>query len=286
MAEPFYKPPWLDRIRFIGKYYISGCEAPWGIYAESALPAVKRTLLVFVDISIDQVIKEFFRPKGLRSRRHGRKGWKSRGRRGGIPDIDELVAKGLPGKDDYYNRRYGVGTAVFYVIDDVIDRVEWTVLLLEMVDDITYSSLLGAMEWNSNKCEQIRRMWRRGRYHVEGGAGPTWEPVGAGPIIYNYGIGSPHDEVFYLPAGTFSCTFGAKIKAPSGERQVRLRFRQIESPYKIYTEGGPFTAPQSENGDALINAVIQGPTGVVIEGAEDGGFWDINYSDLCILEVL
>lgn len=286
MQQPHYKPPWIDRIRFIGKYYISGCEAPIGIYAEMAQPAAKRIALVFTTLSVAEIVKEFFRPRGLRSRRHGRKGRKSRGYRGGIPDPNELIGDRLPGKYDYWNRSYGLGTRIFYVVDDVIDRVLWTAFLLEMADDLVYSTLLGVMEWNPDKCANIRRMWRRGGYRVEGGAGPVWEPVEAGPTIYNYGINSPQSSLFFLPEGTFTCTFGAKLQAPSGQRKVTLRFRQIEAPYAVYAETPEIDVLTSENTDAVLQATITGPTGVVIEGKEDGGFWDINFCDLSVLEIL
>ena len=72
-------PSWLDQINTVVKFIDNPCDAPWAVYFETALAPAGRALLTLLTFGLDDVIRGFARPKGLRSGRHGRRGKRSSG---------------------------------------------------------------------------------------------------------------------------------------------------------------------------------------------------------------
>lgn len=281
-----FTPPWLDKVKFIAKYYISGCEAPLGVYAEKAVPQAKETVMILTTLGAADIVKEIFRPKGLRSMRHGRKGRKSRGGGGGIPDFDQMTAKVLREDLNLPRIAYSIPAAVFYVVDDVIDRIVYTVMITEMLTDLVYESLLGVLEVDKNFCPNIRRMWRTGDFSVQGNPGGAWGALNCGALRYKVGIISDTPFTFALPKGQFSVTLGVKMIAPASDCTVQFRFKNPLPPFQDYalTEGVFVGADNSV--DQIVNCEITGPANVAVQYREDGSFWDVIRSDLMVLEII
>lgn len=284
--QPNVKPSWLDRIEFIGRYVLSGCEAPAGVYAEAALPAAANIIPLFLGLSVDDFVKEMFRPKGLRSKRHGRKGRKSgRGPRG-IPDPNELAGRGVSAELGLADRSYGVPTRAFYVISDGIDRIDWTVALVEAADELVYTTLLGVLQHQGNQCPNLRRLWRQGGHAVNGGVGPQWQPISGGALKYAVGISSPIGSLLFLPEGRFSITLGLKASAPNGQVDVEIIMSEAGNRSNRFASSGWLNIPKPGTTDFLLNCQVRGPVGVAIEAQHSGEFWDTENCDLMVLEIL
>lgn len=242
--------------------------------------------MVFTSLSLRDIIKEFFRPKGLRSQRHGRKGRKFRRAPRGIPDPNEMIAKRLVENTAFNRRKYGMPTQIFYVVDDVIDRITWTVCLIEMADDLIYNTLIGVLEHEGEKCPNLGRLAMRGGYHVEGGAGPQWQSVGLGAVQYAIDIAHGGGAVIFMPDGSYSYSFGAKVIAPSHPLMLRLRLLRTGGGGGVLEMTDWIQVKENETTDIIIHATIEGPATVTLQAEHDGGFWDVAQSDLAVLEIL
>lgn len=282
MPQP---PDWLSLVKFVTKYYISGCERPWSMYAEAATDTSKDIAMAFLSLSVTDIVKEFFRPKGLRSKRHGRKGSKSRGVTGGIPDPNEMVAKSVRADLGLEPPKYRLGNAVFYVVDDVFDRVTWTVALFEMASDLIYSTLLGVLEADNSFCPQIARLGRRCGFGVEGGPGPEWEPLNMLQEKFKVGIISDNGFTCRVPEGQFVATLGVKMRRSSGSGGLRIRIRTTDVPTKVIAESPSVIAPFETWTDLLCSGEVKGPVGLAWEVSVNGGFADTLVGDLVVLEI-
>lgn len=264
---------------------MSGCEAPWGAYAEFAVPQSKEILMVFSALSVRDIVKEFFRPRGLRSKRHGRKGRKSRGRAGGIPDPNEMWGKRLVENTDFNRRKYGTPTRIFYAVDDVIDRVTWTLTLVEMSTDLIYESLLGVMEHNGGNCDTLRRMWRKGNNRVEGAPLGNWHPYTCGPVQYIKGVSSPNGAIIFNIGGLLSVTLGSSITSYVQNTKVQVRFRNLDPPFQVYDVTDWIQVGPGINAEFVLNTQINSSQSVGIEARETVGFFDVIHDDLMVLDI-
>lgn len=256
------------------------------MYAEAAVPASKRIFMVFTGLSVQDMVKEFFRPQGLRSSRHGRKGNKARTRGGGIPDPNERVAKNLRSALDVQPPKYRLPNAALYVASDVADRLAWTVALLEMSEDLIYSTLLGVLEGDPKFCPNLGRLHRAAGFSVEGVPGMAWHPVNMPILHYKVKVISDNEVTIRVPEGTYSVTLGFKATAPSGDIPVQARMIRTISGYPPLAVSDWTTVPQGSTADFLLNAVVEGPMGITWEVREDGSFFDILEADLIALEVV
>ncbi|MGL5733670.1 MAG: hypothetical protein ACRCYS_02295 [Beijerinckiaceae bacterium] len=281
-----FVPDWITKVRFLANYYLSGCSAPWGAYAEKAQPQALETVMILTTLSAADIVKEFFRPQGLRSARHGRKGRKSRGSVGGIPDPNEMFARTLRGDLDFNGIKYNLPTAVFYVVDDVIDRIFYTVLIVELATDIAYEAVLGLLEVDKTFCPSIGRMWRTNGFLQEGGPATGWQNMGQGSLRYTVKVFSPNQFIFGIDNGTYSITMGARITSARFNTRVKFRIQTVAPLIKTWAESDWIEVRMGETSDVIINAVIEVDCGVVIEYIDEGGFWEVVRSDLMVLEIV
>lgn len=265
---------------------MSGCEAPWSLYAEKAIPQSKEILLAFLGLSSTEIVKEFFRPQGPRTKRHGRKGRKSGGPRGGIPDPNERIAQRLRMDTDLWRPKYNVPTGVFYEVGDVIDRAAWTVALLEMSEELIYETLLGVLEGDKTFCPSISRLHRFSGFHTEGGPGPDWAPINQSGLHYKVGVISDTGFSARVDPGSYSLTFGCKALRSTTTNWVKIRLRESLPPFRVLAESPETETPVGETVDLLIHANVEGPMSFVWEVTEDTGFWFAVESDVLVLEIV
>jgi len=116
--------------------------------------------------SLDEILEEYLHPKlGRRRGRFGRLGGRRRydPRAGGIrrafegvvPDVDEMIAHRLPGREIFAGRTVHGLERWFWLGIDVLDRLLWWWLLFEIGDQ-------GTIIWASNIMESrfCGRAWR------------------------------------------------------------------------------------------------------------------------------
>jgi hypothetical protein len=138
-----HHPGYLDKVNGIIDFIENPCDAPWFVYLELAQKPAFKVVIQLVATDLTDIVRGYFRPKGLRigghMRRKGRKG----GRRGrGIPDTAELIAHHIPGHDAVAGRKISDGVRHLWLIDGAIQRVFWYWMVVDLTLDFFY-------EWTS-----------------------------------------------------------------------------------------------------------------------------------------
>lgn len=119
------------------------CEDKWWVVVSTALPAAGDALWLLLVPSPGEVLENYLSPapgkKGGKSGRGGRgterrdsKNGKRRRRWPGIPDVDNLIADQLPGRDAVAGRNVGAAQRWLFSSIEATDRALWYYLLLDV----------------------------------------------------------------------------------------------------------------------------------------------------------
>lgn len=228
------KPNWLQKVNFITNYLLSDCSADGLLYVEAARPTAYKTLLVFLAIDLQDLVKEFARPKGLRSKRHGRKGRRGGRKLKGLPDASEFTAKRVPGQADFAQRKYGTATRVIYETTDAWDRVAWTAALLDMSADLFYDSIIGVIDSGQTNCPVTSRARRSVYNSLAGGVGPVYQPYNMNILNYSVGVFTPNGFGFGLPDKKMAVCFAISFAFRTAPCRVSVQMRSGNNEGKVY----------------------------------------------------
>lgn len=272
-------PGWLNKIRFITFYAFNPCEAPFMLYIEMAREPAHRTALVFLEFDLFAMVKRFFRPIGLRQRRHGRKGSRSgRGLRG-VPEIADMVAEVLPGQEEFAQRKYGVGTRLLYVLSDAYERVIWNIVLVELSTDFVYDSLLGVISSDRAKCPLIARIARAQSGAIEGGVGPAWRPHNLPELKYIKDYGSVTGFGAVCFTSKTIAVFAATCRAINLPVQVSIRLVAGPTASRVVEEASYVTLQPGESADFIVEGDIDQNELIQWQISCIGGFCTVTKSD-------
>lgn len=137
--EAPHSPSYLDKVNTIVDFFEDDCVPPWTVYVETALPAAGEAVLQLVTPSLTDVIRAYFRPKGLRFGGHIRKIRRRRGKRWLPEDTSELIGKHIPGYEEHRARRVTNGVKFMWEIDGVLQRLFWYWLVADVSLDFFYN---------------------------------------------------------------------------------------------------------------------------------------------------
>lgn len=133
---------WKGSVNAIEELREFDCGGQWTVYLRTALPAVGEALWLLLIPALDEILEEYLNPKsgrgGSRRGRRSRRQWRA-GNRGQrrlffsnfIPDMDEEIARRIPGGERIRGRRIGPGEWLFFTGIDALDRVFWHWLVWE-----------------------------------------------------------------------------------------------------------------------------------------------------------
>lgn len=133
------QPGFIDKVNGIINYVENPCDAPWIIYFETALPALGTAILTLLDFGFDDVVRGALRPRGLRTRKHTRRGRRGRSRFGGIPELGELIGSSLPGAQEAKGRSVTQGVKNLWIVDGVLQRILWYWLVVDVTVEFFYA---------------------------------------------------------------------------------------------------------------------------------------------------
>jgi len=143
------KRDFFEKTNFVIDSWTQPCEAPWYIYIETLAPALLEAFIVLMTFGWDDVGRGYFRPHGLRTRRHRRRGRRPRRPGGGIPELGEEIGKRLPGAKKVKGRKWSQTGRTLWAIDTTIQRGLFWWLVADVTNDLAYNwtTLLYETEW-------------------------------------------------------------------------------------------------------------------------------------------
>ena len=155
--RPKLRLPWKIRYQAIKQLIESPCHDKWSVLIKTALPAAANGIFILLTPTPEEVLEEYLHPKvgrrrgrfrggGTRRRWDGRAaGWR-RAFEKGCPDVDEVIAHRLPGREIFAGRTAHGLERAFWLGIDVLDRLLWRWLLYEIGEQ-------GTIIWASNIME-------------------------------------------------------------------------------------------------------------------------------------
>lgn len=199
MAKP---PSWIDKVNFIWYYLQNSCDTDLIVYFETALPPAGNVVIELLSFGMDDVIRGAFKPKGLRSGRHGRKRPKGKPPKGGIPELGEMIGSNLPGSEEYRGKKFSDGVKFLWKVDGVGQRALYYVMVVSLLTDFLFEWAVGIIKDETSNCDQIGRCLYEGP--SSGPAGQGWGPYQPAELKYSEG------SVVAVPAGV---VVGSGVKA-------------------------------------------------------------------------
>lgn len=251
-------PGFINRVNFITNYLWQGCDVPFQLFVELAGPPAGRAVALLIDTDWQDIVKTFWRPAGLRSHRHGRKGPRGRRRVPELPDVNDEIGKRIPYQKEFAGRPYGLPTRLFFEITDVSDRLAINLAIVDIVTDTTYQALLGIIEADASKCYWMKRgrAYARNITHLTTGGGFVATPC-PNPE-YEIGVQMLHAGAQTFGGGTYMVTF----------QQTFMQFGAIESTTAIglynsttgemIAESEELSLSETQGGTLAVSATVKG----------------------------
>ncbi len=195
-------PSWIDKVKFLWFYLINSCDTDLIVYLESSASPAKNLVIELLSFGMDDVIRGAFKPKGLRSGRHGRKRRPGKPPRGGIPELGEMIGSNLPGSEEYRSKKFTDGVKTLWKIDGAGQRALYYIMVVNLATDFLYEWVTGIIKHETSNCDNIGRCLYEGP--AGGTAGNDWGPWQPAELKYSEG------SVQAVPAGV---VVGSGVKA-------------------------------------------------------------------------
>jgi len=282
-------PGYIDKVNTVVKFVENPCNAPWTVYFESALISAGRQILVLLSFGLDDIIRGYFRPKGIYQARRspfGRRG-KGKHRKGVIiPEIGEMIGKRLPGAEEARGRTVTQGVKTMWLIDGVLQRALWYWLVVDVTIDFFYTWATLVQKSTFCQAENQGKALRTGSSSpMLGLAG--WQGVLAPTAVYAEGPVVTAIGSFFFSAGIWEVTVAATFQNPSDvTMMVELALsRNPVDPEGGATSGRISVGPRS-SGDLVAHATVSQIGFIYMIGFLDTLFGSMDGVIFSCLEIL
>lgn len=268
------QPSWLQKVNFIRKWISNPCDTPYAIYAETAIKPAGDLLLALIGFGLDDVVRGFFRPRGLRSRRHGRKGRKGSRPKELIPEVGEIIGKNIPGAEDVNARKVTDGVKTLWIVDGLLQRALYFWMMLSLPVDFGYDWISGIVRDDNTRCDGWTRMLRYAHDNTVLGL-LQWQAIGLGTLNYQHGD---------ITSNAFACSVGPGLyqavvacTAQTSDRDENLcdlRIRVVGGPDDGVYPTGAKQVPANSTVGLVASVAFRGPAAIGWEAGGGLGTWN------------
>lgn len=197
------RPTWLQKVTFIKRYALNSCSVTPEVYLETGGKALTNLGMTLLFFDTADLVRSFFRPKGMRTGMHSSRIWtrnKGRGKKGGIPEPSDLVADTVRMATGIERPKWTDGTRYLWEIDTALQRQLHKIVFVNMVSDFAFDWFSGILEAPSSVCHlgRFRYSYLAG---LEGNHGYQLAP----PSFWVYSEGEMSQRVYgaLLQEGTW-----------------------------------------------------------------------------------
>lgn len=148
MPRPPGDPGYYDKVNYVIDSWAHPCEAPWYIYVETLWPAALEAFLVLITFGWDDILRGYWKPRGL-GRRTGKRKRKWARRIPRFPELGELIGSKIPTADIVKGRKWGAGGKTLWRIDTLLQKGLFWWLVVDVTVDFAYNwtTLLYETSW-------------------------------------------------------------------------------------------------------------------------------------------
>lgn len=193
------KPPeYVNRFQFITFFIFNKCHHPATLYIEYAFPPAVEAARSILMFDLPQIVRSLFRPKGIRTKRHGRK---TAGKRGatssGIPDYQEQFATDVRETFDVGDRVVTDGHRQLWTFLDIGEKWLGRFFLLEIVEEWLYKWALMIDVNDAQPCSAGSVRAEGGGTFAGGGGGIA--SVGGADAVWATGLANCFNGTLFMP---------------------------------------------------------------------------------------
>lgn len=263
----FQIPEYSNRQKFqtglagIKRIFANPCDTPLTIYLELAAPAAGRLVIGLVSFGMTDLIRAYFRPRGLRGGRHMGRGRRGRRGGGGIPDSAELVAKLIPGYGAAKARVTTDGVKFLWRIDTVIQAGLFKLLIYNLFKDFIADSTTSILEFEAENCDVGGAALREGTGN--GGAAVGEQGFIVQNSVYRRGLVTTSPGGFAWSAGIGQVVLANTIQvAPTaaGPSVIRMGIRYVKGGQTRTDWGEAVSVAPGDRRAAFAVTTLNGPT--------------------------
>lgn len=268
-------PPWIDKLKFIVSWWWMGCEPEdkW-LYIQFSKAPAGRIALILITPDLVDIVKDWWKPKGLRNQRHGRKGLKKGRDLSRFWDVDQAVGSVLPDAEELRYTRIGSGQRTLFKLWDISDRVAWNIAVVEMATDLTFQTLYGIISTNNDQCPWFGRMSRSLAFGTYANTGMGVSALACGGLRFQ--VGALSSTQFYANVGegwwTAAINGNFTSGAPEG-RQMQLCLTDGIATSDVLAQSGEATVRKGDWTQLSAECTVRGP-GTIGFSYRSSGFVD------------
>lgn len=256
------QPTWIDKVNFIRMYVTQGCNFPLWVYVEHGGKAAGNMILTLLSFGMDDIIRGYFRPKGVRSGRHGRKR-RGKGRaKNLIPEVGEMIGKNLPGADDVQSRKFSQGYRTLWMVDGQIQRGLYYWLIVSVVTDFAYDWMSGILKDDRSYCPWTGRF---SRWHEDEAVVPIsgWQSMSAANLNYEEGGAQTGPLSGTITSGDWMCVLAMDIEHSNiGTNPSNVQIRVRKSGTDEYDYSPVITVQPGGSAQLVVNSfLLKGQSG-------------------------
>lgn len=264
-------PRWLDRVNFAYKYLFNTCELPFMAYFELGREPAGRAALALLSFGMDDLIRSYFRPAGLRTRRHGRKGRKNR-KLPGIPEVSDIVAEKLPGYEEVKGRKVSDGVRMLWKIDAIGQRALYYWMLADVIGDFAYDWTTAIIKDDRSYCPNTWRRLQETKDYTVLGTGPYYGAINLNNTRYKHGPIERFGPVYTIPEGYYQVVWSATVRSiviVTWEREVQLRITNTRTGEKEYSSLQVIA--EGDEANLVAAMTVYGPASIEISMKSNHG---------------
>lgn len=251
------RPPGIiERANYIVRTFNNPCNAPWAVYVETAIPAFLEVWIALVCFDILDVIRFIFRPAGLRSGRHlrrGKKGSKRRRKQG----IGQRLKSKVPALNRLQQRGVTQGVRNLWIIDGIGQRLLWWWLVADVATSFLYN--WSSMIRKSEFCQAAESSGASLRENTNNtiAAIASWITIGYDDLRYEKGNATDLPNAVTIGIGRWEIVASCEVfNRTSTDTTVELRIINVGGGAPVLQQQTPAFLP----GNGSASLVVTGGT--------------------------
>lgn len=251
-------PGIIQNIQLIKYYAFNPCDAPFMLYIETALPIAGEIAVAFLTFDLISFVKTLFRPKWVRTGSHTRTGRKGNRRRGGIPEVADLVADRLDPDRLHRPPHYRLAGLILIEISDQYERAAWSFFLMEVIQGYIINTVVGVIEASPDGCPHIGRMLREDKGITIGAVTPGWQPLNVHTLRYENLVPSTTGFGALPLYGKHCAVFAVRVYKNIDPGSVRIRLVVTSPTFREVDVSSWIPMDEGDIEEIIVSGEVQG----------------------------